>query len=95
MRIIDIGENRYYVIRELRTLDDDFMAKIKEIYGRYNDFVLLKGPENPTTPEHYLVCRRIDDAEFEEIVVLPVPAKKKRASKKSKKIKDDAAPIIQ
>lgn len=68
MRIIEIDDEKYDVFREVASKDEDVVKELNEIYKeRYSDFVLLKSKENPTIGEHYLLCRKIEDSEFEAI----------------------------
>ena len=61
MRIIEVGDDKYQVIKEIRSNDDQFLSRLTELYkNRYNDFHLLRGNAN-------LICRKIDDIEYEEI----------------------------
>jgi hypothetical protein len=68
MRIIEVDDVRYQVIKELSAGNEEFVEKLSAHYkDRYPDFVLLKAKPNPAVEEHHLICRRIDDADFEEI----------------------------
>ncbi len=68
MRLIEVNDEKYQVLKEIHTIDDDFVSKITEMYKeRYNDFFLLKAVENPAVQPHFLICRKIDDIEFEPI----------------------------
>lgn len=63
--IICIGEDKYEVIRKIYDIDKDLIEKISSKYKEiYTDFILIKSTENPTIPEHYLFCRRVDDIDI-------------------------------
>jgi len=68
MRIIDVNDVRYQVISELTTQDEEFITRLSDLYKeRYSDFFLLRSQPNPAIDPHHLICRRIDEADFEEI----------------------------
>jgi len=71
MRIIDIGEDRYHVIKVIESQDEEFVSKLVEFYKeRHNDFFLIREKAHAgvvdVEPRH-LLCRHIDDAEWEEV----------------------------
>jgi len=79
MRIIDIDDKRYQVIKEITTQDEDFINRLSDLYKeRCSDFFLLKSQPNPAVDPHHLICRIIDDADYVELT----PQKKKRQRKK-------------
>jgi len=79
MRIIDIGQDRYQVISQIDSQNEDFIKKLTKLYkDRYNDFFLLKTPSKPSVKPHHLICRKIDDADYVELM----KPKKKRQAKK-------------
>ena len=71
MKIIEIDDVKYQVIKELTTDNPDFINRLSDLYkDRYNDFVLIKTkPRNGVVEmeARHLICRRIGDADFEEI----------------------------
>jgi hypothetical protein len=68
MKIIEIGDDKYQVIREVTSKDEDFINKLAEKYKTiYDDFFLLRSNPNPATEQHHLMCRKMDDIEFYEI----------------------------
>jgi len=70
MKIIEINEDKYQVIREVNTMDEEIIEKLVSKYKEiYDDFFLLRSNPNPTIDQHHLMCRKIDDIEFEEIKV--------------------------
>jgi len=80
MRIIDVGNERYQVVSQIDSQNQDFIDRLSEMYkDRYNDFFLLKAQENPAVKPHHLICRKIDDAKYVELK----KPKKKRQQKKS------------
>lgn len=67
MKIIEVDDVKYQVIKEISSGDGEFVEKLSNHYKeRYGDFVLLKAKPNPAVEEHHLICRRIDEAEYEE-----------------------------
>ena len=68
MRIINIGDDRYHVISQIDSQNQDFIDKLSEMYKeRHNDFFLLKAQQNPSVNPHHLICRKIEDADYEEL----------------------------
>lgn len=66
--IIEIGDDKYYVIRRIYDIDKDLIEKISSKYREiYPDLTLIKSSENPAIAEHYLICRKIDDID----IILP------------------------
>ena len=79
MKIIDVDDERYQVCSRIESQDEDFINKLTELYkDRYNDFFLLKAKDSPATKPHHLICRKLDDANYNNVV----PPKKKRQRKK-------------
>ena len=68
MRIVDVGDERYQVLHEIPSFNVEFIDRLKELYkGRNDDRAILKSIENPAHPPHHLICRKIENAEYEEI----------------------------
>lgn len=68
MRIIEIGEDKYEVIKELSAKDEEFVDRMTKFYrSRFSDHFLLKSTPNPTVEDHFLICRKFGEAEIEEI----------------------------
>ena len=68
MRLIEVGDDKYQVLRQIESQDPEFIERIKKLYGeRYNDFFLLEAKTNPAVQAHHLICRKIDDIEFEDV----------------------------
>jgi hypothetical protein len=67
MRIIDVGDDRYQVIREINCVDEEFIKSVTEHYSSvYQGVKLLRPVESPTVTPHYLVCLKVDDGETVE-----------------------------
>ena len=66
MRIIEVNGEKYHVVKEISSKDEEFLEKLKSLYDeRYSDFVLLRAVPNPAVEEHHLICRKIEDAVLE------------------------------
>lgn len=70
MRIIDVDDVRYHVVKVIESQDKEFVDKLVEFYkDNYNDFFLIREKGHAgvvdVEPKH-LLCRKIEDAEWEE-----------------------------
>jgi hypothetical protein len=68
METIKIGEDSYDVIRRIVSKDTEKMKQIKGWYSDvYADLVLLKSNKSTSDSIEYILCRKIEDGDFEEV----------------------------
>lgn len=68
MQIIDIGDTRFQVIREISG-NEESAKKYRSIYEiNYPDFKLIKKNKRVDSYSSYLLCREIENADFKDIV---------------------------
>lgn len=70
MRIEEIDGVKYHVVKSISADSEQLVHSLSERYKeQYNDFVLLKKVGTAGVVEvepHYLLCRKIEDADYEE-----------------------------
>ena len=70
MRIEEIDGVKYHVIKSISEENEKLVKALSERYkGEHSDFVLLKTKGHAGVVDvepHYLLCRKIEDAEIEE-----------------------------
>jgi hypothetical protein len=88
MRIIDIGEDRYHVLKEIPPNNDAFVDRVTKLYKDRVGIVVLRSTSIPNQDPHHLICRLIEAVEYEEIdVTQPKKITKKKSKKKKSKRK--------
>lgn len=64
MRLIEVDDVKYHVLSQVEENQREFISKLKKWYkDRSGEIRLLHSKSGGP----YLICRRIDDAEYEEI----------------------------
>lgn len=65
MKIVDIGDERYYVIKEIPNFNVELLEELTEAYkDKSHGTILLKS----TNSDHHAIAIRIEDADYEEII---------------------------